>query len=369
MALPELLANTPTPGTRAAIATITEELKNEAGALTLNLSQAMPVPLQGPGQTRLTINSEIMLVEATSSTTVTILTRAVEESTKAAHLVGASVYALPTLEGLRLAGLIPAVTKLIAKTEKWKKPAYVHTVTIVVIGGGGGGGGGAHGVAKTICTGGGGGGGGAMAIWTFPASALTASEYEVTVGKGGVGGKGFETEKAGQIGTEGETSNFGELLYASGGNPGKGGAITGVASTGGGEQTGMFAGNPGVGCASTGNPAAQKFVLAGGGGGGGGAGITVAEKAETGGEGGGPIQSKNTGATHGAEGAAGLAGSGIPGKGGGGGSAVNLGPGEKGGAGGKYGGGGGGGGCTFTAAKFSGEGGAGGEGAVIIIAY
>jgi hypothetical protein len=113
MALPELLANSPVPGTREPVATLTAELKNEAGALTLELSGELPAVLHGPGQTRLTIDHEVVLVTAASGTKITVLERAAEGSTKAAHSVGASVYALPTREGLLLA---------MADAGPWKRP-------------------------------------------------------------------------------------------------------------------------------------------------------------------------------------------------------------------------------------------------------
>jgi hypothetical protein len=99
--LPELIANSPVPGVREPLTTLKSELKNETSAK-IELEAALPTALHGPGQTRLLIGSEIILVEATSSTTVTVLERAAEGSTKAAHLAGSSVYQILTHEGLRL---------------------------------------------------------------------------------------------------------------------------------------------------------------------------------------------------------------------------------------------------------------------------
>lgn len=125
MTLPELLANSPVPGSREPVATLTAELKNEAGALTLELSAELPTILHGPGQTRLIIDSEIMLVTAASGTKITVLERAVEGSTKAAHLVGAAVYALPTAEGLHL---------FAGGAGPWKRPvAWATTAALPAV--------------------------------------------------------------------------------------------------------------------------------------------------------------------------------------------------------------------------------------------
>lgn len=100
MALPELFTNSPTPGTREALTTLSAELKT--GETTMKWTVAPPTPLHGPGQFRVIIGSEIILCEAGSSTTVKILERKAESSTEANHTNGTSIYAVPTTEGLRL---------------------------------------------------------------------------------------------------------------------------------------------------------------------------------------------------------------------------------------------------------------------------
>lgn len=120
MAFPELIANAPTIGKREAFATLTEALKT--GAANMKLSKAMMEELHGPGQTRLTIDSEIILVTATAGTTVTILERAKEHTTEVEHESGAKVFALPTAESLRLAFRSP-----------WKLPVqYATTVNLTI---------------------------------------------------------------------------------------------------------------------------------------------------------------------------------------------------------------------------------------------
>jgi hypothetical protein len=373
MALPELLANSPTPGTREPIATLTAELKNEAGALTLELSAEMPTILHGPGQTRLTINSEIMLVEAKSGTKITILERAVEGSTKAAHGVSSPVYAVPTQEGLRQAGLVAAETKVITKTEKWKKPANAQTVTVIVIGGGGGGGSGSESAEKIECSGGGGGAGGAVNTYTFPASALP-SEVECTVGKGGAGGVSKTTEGSGETGKAGEKSHFGELLYAAGGEPGQKG-VAAKEEAGGVANKGLYPGNAGGKGGAKGAGSVAPAPISGGAGGGGGGGGSSTTEGKVGGFGGWSLLGTEASAEGGSpgaegnEGKEGLAESGLPGHGGGGGGSGFDASAGKGGKGGKYGGGGGGGGGASKVGSTTGAGGAGGEGVIVVISH
>src|SRR3990167_3117623 len=69
----------------------------------------------------------------------------------------------------------------------WTKGADTTGVRVEVIGAGGGGGGGISGAAGTARNGGGGGGGGAIAMATYDAADLGATET-ITIGEGGAGG-------------------------------------------------------------------------------------------------------------------------------------------------------------------------------------
>ena len=369
MALPELFANSPTPGSREAFTTLEAELKT--GETSMKWTLAPPVPLHGPGQFRVVIGSEIILCEAGSSKTVKILERKAEESVEANHVGGTSVWIVPTAQSVK--NTSASIVTVITATEKWKKPAGAQSVTVTVVGGGGGGGSGDHDTNATLEAGGGGGGGGGAAnIFTFVASVLP-SEVECTIGKGGEGGAGSTTEVTeGEAGKAGGVSHFGELLYAAGGS---GGAKGTPASGGtGGEAIGLYSsGQGGKGSTATGGkPAALTNFQGGAGSGGGGGGCTKTE-AQKGGVGGYSLLGEaNSNAAGGAIGEKGEAGSpvkseaGTPGNGGGGGGGFSVaagagGPGSKPG-----GGGGGGGGCTKLGGS-SGAGGAGANGSIVII--
>lgn len=100
MALPELIANQSTPGSVVALTTLSSELKT--GVTTMEVGAAAPAALQGYGQFRVVVGSEIILVEASSasSTKWTVLERKAEGSTEAAHAAGASVYHFLTRSAL-----------------------------------------------------------------------------------------------------------------------------------------------------------------------------------------------------------------------------------------------------------------------------
>ena len=381
MPLPELMLNTPTPGTREAYTTLEAEL--QTGELSMKWTAAPPAALRGVGaagvggQFTVIIGSEIILCEAGESKTVVILERKAEGSIEANHASGSSIFVVPTAESIKRSS--GTLVEVITSTKKWKKPKGASFVTVYVIGGGGGGGGGGHDKnAVAGGGGGGGGGGGALSVYTFPAAALPL-EVEATVGKGGKGGNGTETEKAnGEAGKIGEPSHFGEYLYAGGGSAGVAGkeASEATSSNGG---TGLYSGNK-SGTGSKESAGGEPIAPTGGGaaGGGGGGGVTTAS-GTAGGKGGysllgsevraegGKSGSTTEAGGEGKEGEAGLAESGLPGRGGGGGGSSFLSTGGKGGKGGKYGGGGGGGGGSTALTKSSGEGGAGGEGVIVII--
>lgn len=100
MALPELLMNSPVPGTAAPLAALSATLAT--GAKSLTASSAPPSPFQVAGQFRVVIDSEIILVAGGSSTTTwTILERAAEGSVEAAHATGAKIFHDLTLGALR----------------------------------------------------------------------------------------------------------------------------------------------------------------------------------------------------------------------------------------------------------------------------
>jgi hypothetical protein len=103
MALPELLANSPTPGTVTALTTLKAELKT--GVKEMSVGAAAPLALQAQGQFRVVLNSEILLIEGPSSATTNwkILERAAEGSTEASHAAGASVYNILTAAALKSA--------------------------------------------------------------------------------------------------------------------------------------------------------------------------------------------------------------------------------------------------------------------------
>src|SRR5271154_3067142 len=91
MALPELTANAPTPGSAPLLTELSAELKT--GITKVKVKAAPPAALQATGQFRIVIGSEIMLIEGTSSSTEwTILERKAEGSTEANHLINTAVY-------------------------------------------------------------------------------------------------------------------------------------------------------------------------------------------------------------------------------------------------------------------------------------
>ena len=88
-------------------------------------------------------------------------------------------------------------------------PEHPGTISYLVVGGGGGGGGAHHG--------GGGGGGGVVYDLSHPVSA--GSPYAITVGEGGIGGKGmrYSTQNPGIGGPGGSSTAFGATGNGGGG--------------------------------------------------------------------------------------------------------------------------------------------------------
>ena len=103
MALPELIANSSTPGTVTALTTLSAEL--HTGANEMSVGAAAPAALHAAGQFRIVLGSEILLIEGPSAATTTwkILERAAEGSTEASHASGTSVYNILTAAALKSA--------------------------------------------------------------------------------------------------------------------------------------------------------------------------------------------------------------------------------------------------------------------------
>lgn len=100
-------------------------------------------------------------------------------------------------------------------TYTWTCPVGVTSVLATVIGAGGGGAGGAYLNNTTICPNGGGGG---NIIRDCLISVTPGTNYAITVGAGGNGGAATENGASGiNFGSNGGTSSFGSILYASGG--------------------------------------------------------------------------------------------------------------------------------------------------------
>jgi hypothetical protein len=99
MALPEILANSPTPGASGAETALAAAVTDPAATSISVAAAARPV-LQAAGQFRLEVDSEVMLVTGGSSTTTWTVVRGVEGTTAATHASGASVYHVWTAAGL-----------------------------------------------------------------------------------------------------------------------------------------------------------------------------------------------------------------------------------------------------------------------------
>jgi hypothetical protein len=175
----------------------------------------------------------------------------------------------------------------------WTKPANAKSVNIQLFGAGGGGGGGFKNVTGANRIGGGGGGGGGYLNTTVPASLLSSSPINITIGAGGAGGAGSTTNGVqGVAGVQGGSTIFGTggsgaITYiALGGTGGAGGSPT---SASGGIGL-LNANNGGQGGSGNGGNGIPTFVtsshMMGGAGGGGGGGLNAASAIGTGGQGG-----------------------------------------------------------------------------------
>lgn len=164
----------------------------------------------------------------------------------------------------------------------WEKPAGATEIRVIAVGGGGGGGG-AQGLAENgFPHAGGGGGGGGFTDVTLDATLLPDS-IAVTVGQGGAGGAGGLSVVAngsgapGTDGTDGTDSTFGSYATAGGGDRGRGGSSAGGYNRGGDGGTGTVenGGRGGDGSVSntgsvTPQPGGSTTLGAGAGGAGGG---------------------------------------------------------------------------------------------------
>jgi hypothetical protein len=262
------------------------------------------------------------------------------------------------------------------KTTGTFRPNYNLTCDILVVAGGGGGG-----VAGQYYPGGGGGAGGVLAHAT---QSLTATNYAITVGAGGINGSNTSTQNAG---SQGSNSQFASLTASVGGGYGSNIAISfggagGSAGSGAGTAANLAAATAGQGN-QAGNP--NGFQSAGGGGGAGAVGANASASQNAGAGGAGVNTYTGWGSLTAALYATGIGVGGyIAGGGGGGGSPAYgtvtqaLGGSSVGGNGGTLGsigvtngatntgGGGGGGGGTNAVVPPFGNGGKGGSGIVIV---
>lgn len=283
---------------------------------------------------------------------------------------------------------VVGVDLYVNETQTWIMPNNAFYIEVICIGGGGGGGSGGRWSNPTpsleFINGGGGGGGGGYSRRGFLTSTITGP-VTVIAGAGGAGGAVFSPvgsgATAGNPGSSGTQSSFGNYLKANGGG---GGGFGGVSTSDPNATAG--AGGPACAYGSDGGSCSQAdptvvlgFPRAQGGAGGGSAGGGCQNQSSVqvlfgGRQGRNSWATVNTGGNGGTTGVAGSDGgtSGIrvamPGAGGGG-AGCSSGTGVAGGAGGLYGGGGGGGGATVSNTSNVGAGGAGADGAVMIISY
>lgn len=98
----ELVVNSPKPGSEVPIASVSANI--DSGATTLHVSASAPVPLRSEdGQFRVGIDSEILLIEAPTSTSRewNILERGAEESIASSHAKGAGIFQYLTAQALK----------------------------------------------------------------------------------------------------------------------------------------------------------------------------------------------------------------------------------------------------------------------------
>lgn len=265
----------------------------------------------------------------------------------------------------------------------WTKPTGAKIVEVFAFGAGGSGGAGGGAAGGNSGSGGSGGAGGGFSKKIINSSLLGATET-VVVGVGYTGGVG-SSGGSGTNGTDGGDSTFGtNKVIAKGGAKGRGGAVSGAATTGGtggvgGGDSHQNGGNGGAGTAYNSGGSGTAGTSTSG---------DISPRGGAGGGGGGSAAGGNTGATGGsftttyiaAGGTAGANGAGgngtdgsttllVGGTGGGGGGGTAGGT-YNGGNGGLYGGGGGGGsGAEWGVVTTGGDGGDGKDGLIVVITY
>lgn len=252
----------------------------------------------------------------------------------------------------------------------WTKPLGARKVQVELVGGGGGGSSGRKGAALSARVGGAGGGAGGYTRIEFLESNLT-DIVTVTVGAGGAGGASQTVNNsAGNPGSQGGATIFGNYAEAKNGSPGQ---SNGTSAGAGGQ--GSFNGSSGGASSNTGNASGgiQATYISGGGGGSGINLVNGVDSIYSAGNGGtigsspllrstaGNITTPPNVVTHGY-----LAPLGF---GGGGGFGSITGDAQAGANGGLYGAGGGGGGAATNDVGNSGAGGNGAAGIAIITTY
>lgn len=125
-----------------------------------------------------------------------------------------------------------SLEKTTAGSQSWTCPAGVYFVFVIICGGAGGGGGGGRGSSDSGSSyddyggaGCGGGSGSASQIVYALCAVTPGKSYNLVVGTGGTAGKGGNANAATMTdptdGGNGSESNFGNMVYAKGGNGGK----------------------------------------------------------------------------------------------------------------------------------------------------
>ena len=171
---------------------------------------------------------------------------------------------------------LPTVT-LFTSNQSYTPPAGAQILDVTLVAGGAGGGSGAFSAAGNA-GGGSGGGGGGMCRMQFQVSQLT-TPVTISIGAGGNGGAAVTSASAGNPGLGGNTTSFGPLMWAHGGNAGgAGNATNGSIVNGGAGGIGLStggAGGPTVTTEAAGGTG-PSLATGGGGAGGGVSGTTVA---------------------------------------------------------------------------------------------